>query len=62
MSSAAHISYPAESMVFLIGIVKSWPIIRQAVGLAGREFKGGEKKEKEVRIWRLCIINTEDIF
>lgn len=29
------------AMAGVIGIVKSWPIIRQAVGLAGREFKGG---------------------
>lgn len=27
------------AMAGVIGIVKSWPIIRQAVGLAGREFK-----------------------
>ena len=29
------------AMAGVIGIIKSWPIIRQAVGLAGREFKGG---------------------
>ena len=29
------------AMAGVIGIVKSWPIIRQAIGLAGREFKGG---------------------
>ena len=30
------------AMAGVIGIVKSWPIIRQAVGLAGREFKGAK--------------------
>lgn len=30
------------AMAGVIGIVKSWPIIRQAVGLAGREFKGND--------------------
>ena len=29
------------AMAGVIGIIKSWPIIRQAVGLAGREFNGG---------------------
>ncbi len=29
------------AMAGIIGIIKSWPIIQQAVGLAGREFKGG---------------------
>ena len=32
------------AMAGVIGIIKSWPIIRQAVGLAGREFKSGEQK------------------
>jgi putative OPT family oligopeptide transporter len=29
------------AMAGIIGIIKSWPIITQAVGLAAREFKGG---------------------
>ncbi|MDE6119529.1 MAG: oligopeptide transporter, OPT family [Muribaculaceae bacterium] len=38
------------AMAGVIGIIKSWPIIMQAVGLAAREFKGGaETKEKPVR-------------
>ncbi|MBE6304345.1 MAG: oligopeptide transporter, OPT family [Bacteroidales bacterium] len=38
------------AMAGLIGIVKSWPIIRQAVGLAAKEMKGGEKTaEKSIR-------------
>ena len=28
------------AMAGIIGIIKSWPIIMQAVGLAAREFKG----------------------
>ena len=38
------------AMAGVIGIIKSWPIIRQAVGLAGREFKGaGAGSQKAVR-------------
>ncbi len=38
------------AMAGIIGIVKSWPIIMQAVGLAAREFKGGaDKSAKPVR-------------
>lgn len=38
------------AMAGIIGIIKSWPIITQAVGLAVREFKGGAgAKEKPVR-------------
>lgn len=33
------------AMAGVIGIVKSWPIIRQAVGLAGREFKNSANGE-----------------
>lgn len=36
------------AMAGIIGIIKSWPIIRQAVGLARSEFKG-ESAEKPVR-------------
>ena len=35
------------AMAGVIGIVKSWPIICQAVGLAGREFKGGAKTDEK---------------
>ena len=38
------------AMAGIIGIIKSWPIITQAVGLAAREMKGGSAtKEKPVR-------------
>lgn len=37
------------AMAGVIGIVKSWPIITQAVGLAGREIRGGAATGKQVR-------------
>lgn len=50
------------AMAGVIGIVKSWPIIRQAIGLAGREFKGGAKSgEKPVR-WQLDISMKHVVF
>jgi len=50
------------AMAGVIGIVKSWPIIRQAVGLAGREFKGGAKNvEKPVR-WQMDISMKQVVF
>lgn len=50
------------AMAGVIGIVKSWPIIRQAVGLAGREFKGGAKNaEKPIR-WQLDISMKQVVF
>ena len=42
------------AMAGVIGIVKSWPIIRQAVGLAGRELKGNQTTEKTIR-WQTDI-------
>jgi len=42
------------AMAGIIGIVKSWPIISQAVGLAGREIRGGAATAKPVR-WQLDI-------
>jgi len=42
------------AMAGLIGIIKSWPIISQAVGLAGRELKGNTDARKPVR-WQLDI-------
>lgn len=49
------------AMAGVIGIVKSWPIIRQAVGLAGREFKGGAAGVKEVR-WQTDISMKQVVF
>lgn len=50
------------AMAGVIGIVKSWPIIRQAVGLAGREFKGGAKAgERPVR-WQWDISMKHIVF
>ncbi len=49
------------AMAGVIGIVKSWPIIRQAVGLAGREFKGGGNEAKTVR-WQLDISMKHVVF
>lgn len=50
------------AMAGVIGIVKSWPIIRQAIGLAGREFKGGSKTaEKPIR-WQLDISMKQVVF
>lgn len=49
------------AMAGVIGIIKSWPIIRQAVGLAGREFKGGAKTAKEVR-WQTDISMKHVVF
>ena len=49
------------AMAGVIGIVKSWPIICQAVGLAGREFKGGAATEKPVR-WQTDISMKQVVF
>ena len=42
------------AMAGVIGIIKSWPIITQAIGLASRELKGKTSEAKEVR-WQLDI-------
>jgi putative OPT family oligopeptide transporter len=42
------------AMAGIIGIIKSWPIIKQAVGLAGRELKGNETATKTIR-WQTDI-------
>lgn len=47
------------AMAGVIGIVKSWPIIAQAVGLAGREFNGNAGGAKQVR-WQ-CDISMKHI-
>ena len=49
------------AMAGIIGIVKSWPIICNAVGLAGREFKGGAAKAKEVR-WQTDLSMKKVVF
>ncbi len=41
-------------MAGVIGIIKTWPIIRQAAGLAGRELRGGAGSKKTVR-WQTDI-------
>lgn len=42
------------AMAGIIGIIKSFPIIRQAVGLAGREMKGNAQARKTIR-WQTDI-------
>ncbi len=49
------------AMAGVIGIVKSWPIITQAIGLAGRELKGKSSAVKEVR-WQTDISMKHIIF
>lgn len=49
------------AMAGVIGIIKSWGIIQQAVGLAGRELKGKATATKEVR-WQLDISMKHIVF
>lgn len=49
------------AMAGVIGIVKSWPVIAQAVGLAGRELKGKASTAKEVR-WQTDISMKHIVF
>lgn len=49
------------AMAGVIGIVKSWGIIVQAVGLAGRELKGKASGEKPIR-WQLDISMKHIVF
>ena len=49
------------AMAGVIGIIKSWPIITQAVGLAGRELKGKAADVKEVR-WQMDISMKHIVF
>jgi putative OPT family oligopeptide transporter len=60
-SSARMIGIGGIAMAGIIGIVKSWPIIRQAVGLAGREFKGDSGAKQPVR-WQLDISMKHVVF
>ena len=39
-SYARHIGIGGIAMAGILGIIKSWPVIKSAVGLAGRELKG----------------------
>ncbi|MDE6796027.1 MAG: oligopeptide transporter, OPT family [Muribaculaceae bacterium] len=49
------------AMAGVIGIIKSWPIISQAVGLAGRELKGKSSGVKEIR-WQMDISMKHIVF
>ncbi|MDE6556756.1 MAG: OPT/YSL family transporter, partial [Duncaniella sp.] len=49
------------AMAGIIGIVKSWPIIRGAVGLAGRELGGKVETEKPIR-WQADISMKHIVF
>lgn len=49
------------AMAGIIGIVKSWPIICSAVGLAGREFRGKASKATPVR-WQTDISMKAVVF
>lgn len=49
------------AMAGLIGVVKSWPIIMQAVGLAGRELRGKQAGVKEIR-WQMDISMKKIVF
>lgn len=58
---ARKIGIGGIAMAGVIGIIKSWPIICSAVGLAGREFKGGAAKTQPVR-WQLDISMKQVVF
>ena len=49
------------AMAGVIGIVKSWGIIAQAIGLAGRELRGKASGAKEIR-WQLDISMKHIVF
>lgn len=49
------------AMAGVIGIIKSWPIICNAVGLAGREFKGGQQSVKQAR-WQTDLSMKKVVF
>ncbi len=51
---ARYIGIGGIAMAGIIGIIKSWPIICQAVGLAGKEFKGNAAAHKPIR-WQTDI-------
>ncbi len=58
---ARYIGIGGIAMAGIIGIVKSWPIIRQAVGLAGRELKGNVEGMKTIR-WQQDISMKHVLF
>ena len=60
-SQARMIGIGGIAMAGVIGIVKSWGVIAQAVGLAGRELKGKSSGVKEVR-WQLDISMKHIVF
>ena len=45
---ARHIGIGGIAMAGIIGIIKSWPIIKSAVGLASKELKGGKKEGSKI--------------
>lgn len=47
-SMARHIGIGGIAMAGVIGIIRSWPIIKSAVGLASKEFKGGNKDASKI--------------
>ena len=47
-SMARHIGIGGIAMAGIIGIVKSWPIIKSAIGLASKEIKGGNKEGGQI--------------
>ncbi|MCH5318995.1 MAG: oligopeptide transporter, OPT family [Paramuribaculum sp.] len=49
------------AMAGIIGIIKSWSIIVEAAGLAGKEFKGGSSGPKQIR-WQLDISMKHIVF
>lgn len=49
---ARHIGIGGIAMSGIIGIVKSWPVIKSAVGLASKELKGGSGQDKTVAVKR----------
>ena len=50
--SARMIGIGGIAMAGIIGIIKSWPIIMQAVGLAAREIKGGAAEGRKPVRWQ----------
>ena len=47
-SYARHIGIGGIAMAGILGIIKSWPVIKSAVGLAGRELKGASSQSAAV--------------
>ncbi len=58
---ARKIGIGGIAMAGVLGIIKSWPIIAQAAGLAVREFKGGQENKKPIR-WQLDITMKHVVF